>query len=80
MRLSALLMVGEDIPMTAMNVWVLSYQTLTSSSEVSTMVFASFAFNLIMLGTRRSRAGDGKRELGGDRLTAHHLFLMHTQA
>ena len=52
MRLSALLMVGEDIPMTAMNVWVLAYQALTCG--VSTMILVSFAFNLVMLGTRKS--------------------------
>lgn len=51
MQLSALLMVGEDIPMTAMNVWVLSYQALTCG--VSTMILVSFAFNLVMLGTRK---------------------------
>ena len=56
MRLSALLMVGEDIPMTAMNVWVLSYQALDCDGGVSTMILMSFAFNLVMFGTRKLSA------------------------
>ena len=47
-RLTVLVLWGEDVPMTAMNLWLMS----TFPNEVSLALLFSFAFNCIMLGAK----------------------------